>query len=296
MLRISRQGLYKRFKATKAKEEVSAVLIDYVKDLRVEQRKLGCVKIYNAFKAEMHQLTPSVGRDKFLSIMRENRLLIKRKKKYAVTTNSFHKFRKYKNLIKDMEITAPEQLWVSDITYIRTDHGFAYLCLITDYYSKKIVGFSLYPSLSIKGPLEALIMALKGRLYKDRELMHHSDTGFQYCSDGYVKILQDNNIKISMTENSDPYENAVAERVNGILKSEFEIGQGFINNVQAAKEIKRVIEIYNNKRPHMSCMLMTPNKAHLFGKFKMKSWKRLLTKIDLSTKKKKQKENLQQLK
>lgn len=132
MFRLSRQGLYKRLKATKDKEAVSSLLIDYVKDLRVEQRKLGCVKIYNAFKAEMHQLAPNVGRDKFLSIMRENRLLIKRRRKYAVTTNSFHKFRKYKNLIKDMEITAPEQLWVSDITYIRTDNGFAYLSLITD--------------------------------------------------------------------------------------------------------------------------------------------------------------------
>lgn len=296
MFRLSRQGLYKRFKATKDKEAVSSLLIDYVKNLRVEQRKLGCVKIYNAFKAEMHQLAPNIGRDKFLSIMRENRLLIKRRRKYAVTTNSFHKFRKYKNLLKDMEITAPEQLWVSDITYIRTDNGFAYLSLITDYYSKKIAGFSLYPTLSTKGPLEALKMALKGRVYKGSELMHHSDRGFQYCSDDYVKILQDNNIKISMTENSDPYENAVAERVNGILKGEFDIDQGFVNNVQADKEIKRVVEIYNNKRPHMSCMLMTPSKAHLFGKFKMKSWRRLLTKTDLSTKKKKQKENLQQLK
>jgi transposase InsO family protein len=158
------------------------------------------------------------------------------------------------------------------------------------------MGYCLYPTLSAKGPLEALKMALKNRVYKDRELMHHSDRGFQYCSDEYVKILGDDHIKISMTENSDPYENAVAERVNGILKSEFDIDQGFVNNAQAAKEIKRVVEIYNNKRPHMSCMLMTPNKAHLFGKFKMKSYKRILTKTDLSTKKKKQKENLQQLK
>jgi transposase InsO family protein len=293
---MSRQGFYKRLKATKDKELVSALLVDYVKDLRVEQRKLGCVKIYDAFKAEMHQFAPNVGRDKFLSIMRENRLLIKKRRKYAVTTNSFHKFRKYKNLIKDMEITAPEQLWVSDITYIRTDHGFGYLSLITDHYSKKIMGYCLFPTLSTKGPLEALKMALKNRVYKDRELMHHSDRGFQYCSDEYVKILGDDHIKISMTENSDPYENAVAERVNGILKSEFDIDQGFVNNAQAAKEIKRVVEIYNNKRPHMSCMLMTPNKAHLFGKFKMKSYKRILTKTDLSTKKKKQKENLQQLK
>jgi protein-S-isoprenylcysteine O-methyltransferase Ste14 len=134
-----------------------------------------------------------------------------------------------------MEITAPEQLWVSDITYIRTDHGFAYLSLITDHYSKKIMGYCLYPTLSTKGPLEALKMALKSRVYKDRELMHHSDRGFQYCSDDYVKILKDNNIKISMTENSDPYENAVAERVNGILKSEFDIDQGFVNNAQAAQ-------------------------------------------------------------
>lgn len=267
-----------------------------MKGLRIDMRKYGCVKMYKAECDRIHQIVPKLGRDKFLDIMRTNGLLIKRKRKYVVTTNSFHKFRKYKNLIKDMEITQSERLWVSDITYIRTDSGQTFLSLITDYYSKKIVGYCLYPTLSTKGPIEALKMALKGRRNPTGKLIHHSDRGIQYCSDDYTKILQAHTIEISMTENSDPYENAVAERVNGILKDEFEIDQGFVNIEQAAKEIKRAIEIYNNKRPHTSCELMTPDEAHQFGKFKMRSWKRLLTKPDLLTKKKKQKEILQQKK
>jgi transposase InsO family protein len=227
---------------------------------------------------ELMRLDIKLGRDVLFNFLRAENLLIKPKKSYVKTTNSKHWMRRYPNLIKDIEINRPEQLWVSDITYIKTEAGNEYLSLITDAYSKKIMGYELLDNLSSNGPLKALELALKNRKYK-HNLIHHSDRGLQYCSTEYVELLKSNNIKISMTENGDPYENAIAERVNGILKYEFLIIDGFKNHIQAMKVIAESIGIYNESRPHMSCNMLTPNKAHLQQKMKLKKWKKKTSKV-----------------
>jgi len=220
-----------------------------------------------------------MGRDVLFNFLRAEQLLIKPKRSYTKTTNSKHWMKKYPNLILDMEINRPEQVWVSDITYIKTTSGNSYLSLVTDAYSKKIMGYALLDNLSVAGPLTALNMALKNRKYNG-ELIHHSDRGLQYCSSEYVKQLTDHRINISMTQNGNPYENAIAERVNGILKYEFLWIDGFRDHLQAMEVIKQSIGIYNQDRPHLSCQMMTPDLTHNQQKIKRKLWnKKVLKRI-----------------
>jgi transposase InsO family protein len=205
--------------------------------------RIGTRKLYYLIKDELIKQNIKLGRDVLFNFLRAEHLLIKPKRSYAKTTNSKHWMKKYPNLIKEMEVTKPEQLWVSDITYIQTNGGHNYLSLITDAYSKKIMGYELLDNLTTAGPLKALESALKSRKYK-HDLVHHSDRGLQYCSAEYVNKLIENNVKISMTENGDPYENAIAERLNGILKYEFLIKDGFKNHLEAVKVIKESIKIF----------------------------------------------------
>jgi transposase InsO family protein len=269
---ISRQAYYKRQQKVEKLEEERDVLLKLIKPIRKRMHRIGTIKLYDKIKQEMNNQNIKMGRDKLFTFLRHEKMLVKKKKNYTKTTNSFHRFYKYKNLIKDMEVTAPEQVWVSDITYIKTELGHEYLSLVTDYYSKKIVGYNLSDNLKVESTLKALEMAIKSRQYPDRKLIHHSDRGFQYCSDTYIEMLSNNNILPSMTEVYDPYENAIAERVNGILKDEFDIGEGFVNHIQAMKEIKYAIETYNTFRPHFSCEKLTPQQAHEFGSYKLKKW------------------------
>lgn len=272
MFGISRQAYYKRQNKLKKLENEREVILDLIKPIRKRMSRVGTIKLYDMIKNDMAKNNINMGRDKLFTFLRQEKMLVKKKKNYTKTTDSFHRFHKYKNLIKDIEVDAPEQVWVSDITYIKTELGHTYLSLITDYYSKKIVGYHLADNLKTESSLIALKMAIKSRQYPDRKLIHHSDRGFQYCSDDYIKMLTDNNIQPSMTEVYDPYENAIAERVNGILKDEFDIGEGFINLQQASKEIKYAIETYNTFRPHFSCQKLTPQQAHDFGNYKLKKW------------------------
>jgi transposase InsO family protein len=188
-------------------------------------------------------------------------MLITRKKPSYRTTNSFHRFYKYKNIIKDVEVTKPNQVWVSDITYIRTIKGFCYLALITDMYSRKIVGYDISNSLELKGCERALNKALY-QAKSTNGLIHHSDRGIQYCSNVYTKILKRNNIAISMTEENHCYENAVAERVNGILKDEFYLDQTFDSLQHAKRATKNAINLYNEIRLHVSLDYKTPNMVY----------------------------------
>ena len=204
--------------------------------IRCTMPRIGTRKLYFLIKQDLNVLNINMGRDVLFNFLRAEHLLIKPKRSYVKTTNSKHWMKKHPNLIKDIELKRPEQLWVSDITYIKTDKGHEYLSLITDAYSKKIMGYELLENLSTAGPLKALELALKNRKYK-HELIHHSDRGLQYCSSEYIKKLRENNIQISMTENGDPYENAIAERINGILKYEFLIIDGFKDHIQAMKVI-----------------------------------------------------------
>lgn len=233
--------------------------------------KLGTRKLYDKLVVQLTQL--SVGRDKLFTILRANHMLIKPKKKYHITTDSNHRFRKHKNLIESLDYQRPEQVWVSDITYIGNRKNPVYLALITDAYSKKIMGYDVSNSLHLWGTLRALDMALKNREYKQKPLIHHSDRGLQYCSNEYQKILNKNDIKTSMTQKYDPYENAIAERINGILKQEFDIDKYDLELDKKKKLVKNAIDIYNDFRQHLSNHMLTPNKMHQQNKLKRKQYK-----------------------
>ena len=234
--------------------------------------RIGTRKLYYLLESQLKTL--GVGRDKLFKILKANNLLIRPKKKYHVTTDSHHRFRKHKNQIKDLEFIRPEQVWVSDITYVGNRENPCYLALITDAYSKKIMGYDVSNSLNVKGSLRALEMAIVNRQYKKEPVIHHSDRGLQYCSNEYQKILQSNTINPSMTEKYDPYENAIAERINGILKQEFAIDK-YDTSIEIKKQlIKNAINIYNEVRPHLSNSMLTPNQMHQQNKLKRKSYKK----------------------
>ena len=202
-----------------------------------------------------------VGRDSLFNVLRKHQMLTPRKKYSARTTNSLHRFYKYKNIIKDLEVTRPNQVWASDITYIRTVKGFCCLALITDMHSRKIVGHDLSDSPELKGCVRALDKAIY-QSKNIKQLIHHSDRGIQYCSNVYTQILKRNKIDISMTEENHCYENALAERVNGILKDEFYLDQVFTNVQHAKKTAKNAINLYNQIRLHLSLDYKTPNMVY----------------------------------
>lgn len=278
MFGLSRQSYYKN-KTSRLKRNADLVIVrDLVMQIRCRMPRIGTRKLYYLIKDELTELNIKLGRDVLFNFLRAEHLLIKPKRSYLKTTDSNHWMKKHPNLIKDMEVTKPEQLWVSDITYIQTDRGHNYLSLITDAYSKRIMGYELLDNLSAVGPLKALESALKSRKYT-HSLIHHSDRGLQYCSSEYINKLRENNVKISMTENGDPYENAIAERINGILKYEFLIIDGFKNHLEAINVIKESIQIYNNERPHLSCNMLTPNQSHLQQEIPIKKWKKKNSKV-----------------
>lgn len=215
-----------------------------------------------------------IGRDKLFTLLREQGLLVPRKPRYALTTNSKHWMRKYPNLIKDIAIRRPEQVWVSDITYIETLERFQYLHPVTDAYSKQIMGYQLSSTMSAAETVQALKMAIANRNYPSMPLVHHSDRGLQYCSALYTGLLKDNNISISMTEQSDPYENAIAERINGILKTEFGLSDRFEDLDQLKLQTKQSIELYNTLRPHLSNGMLTPAQMHRQHQLTIKTYKK----------------------
>lgn len=258
---ISRQAFYKSKKQIVKQELETSMVIELVQEKRRKMPRLGGRKLYHLLKEDLSQIG-KIGRDKFFKILGQHGLLVKPKKSYTKTTDSYHHFYKWTNLIKDLEITRPNQVWVSDITYIRTLNGFVYLFLITDLYSRKVIGWSLSRSLSIEGGIAALKMANRSRKDKSKSLIHHSDRGVQYCCKVYVKMLKKAKIDISMTEENHCYENAVAERVNGILKNEFYLDSTFNNFKQAISAVSSGINIYNEKRPHWSLELQTPSQVY----------------------------------
>ncbi len=243
------------------------------KVLRVRQQlpRTGTRKLYYLLAEEFKQEHIKVGRDKLFSILRDEQLLIIKKKRYTKTTNSKHWLHKYPNLVKDLPITRPEQIWVADITYISIEKGFVYLHLITDAYSKQIMGYCLSDNLAATSTIKALQMALQKRKYEN-QLIHHSDRGLQYCSAGYVSLLDKNSIDISMTQDGNPYDNAIAERVNGILKDEFALDDILPDFKHAQKQTDQAISLYNSQRPHLSCGMLTPNQMHSQTKLKIKTW------------------------
>ena len=238
------------------------VIVELVQQKRALLPRVGGIKLLAMLRGELANHHIVIGRDAFYTILRNNDLLVPCKGRYAVTTQSNHHFKKWPDLVQRRPAGQAEEIWVSDITYLRTQNGFIYLSLITDAYSRKIVGYHLSQSLKAAGCIAALNKAISGRRYPDRSLIHHSDRGIQYCCDAYVKVLLDNDLQISMTQDGSPYDNAVAERVNGILKSEFDLYRTFDSYKAAIDPVCKAIAAYNTIRPHFSCNLQTPDQAH----------------------------------
>lgn len=256
----SRSGYYKSKEVSQKRKESNDMVLEKVKRIRHTLPNIGCRKLHYLLRKELLESgLDTIGRDRLFHLLREKNMLIKRKRKYAVTTDSNHPFRKYSNLIKDRPITRKNQVWISDITYIKLETGFCYLSLITDLYTRKIVGHCTHDTLELLGCSMALDKALKS----GRPDTHHSDRGSQYCSRVYTEKLKNKGSKISMTEGGNCYENAHAERINGILKTEFNLDQTFKNIKQARSVINQAIENYNNIRPHWSLNLKTPNEMYI---------------------------------
>jgi transposase InsO family protein len=250
--------------ANKKETLAYAIIVVLVNEVRSEIPGIGTRKLLLMLKPEFKKHAIKLGRDQFFDLLRIEGMLIRRRKRIAKTTDSFHWLHKYTNLAHGLEVKRPEALWVSDITYIRTCMGFSYLSLITDAYSRKIVGYALHPTLEAVGCIEALKMAVKGRQYMDKNLsiIHHSDRGIQYCSAAYVIILQAAGFGISMTQTGSPYDNALAERVNETIKVDYCPRRTYENHAVASKAIDKIILSYNNRRPHQSISYLTPQNAH----------------------------------
>jgi transposase InsO family protein len=249
------------------------IILKCVKDLREQLPRLGTRKLLYKIEPLLQAHGIKVGRDYLFDLLGRHRLLIRQRKRKIITTDSRHWMHKYDNLIKDLDCHRPEQIWVSDITYMRMGNQWGYLSLITDAYSRKIMGYCLRTDMLAAGPIEALKMAINNRRYKDQPLIHHSDRGSQYCSENYVQVLKGNNISISMTQNGDPYENALAERMNGILKTEFNLYGSQYGFEQTYQTVKESIAAYNSLRPHSSCDYLTPDQAHQLKGSMKKRWK-----------------------
>ena len=275
MVGINRQKYYRSKAKHRSNQGLAEKVVALVQEVRNKMPRLGGRKLYHLLQSELKALR--VGRDKFFTILRANNLLVRPRKNYHTTTNSFHHYRKHKNKIADLKIYRPEQVWVSDITYIGTRENPMYLALVTDAYSKQIMGYDVSDSLSSIGSIRALKQAAKRRQYPNEELIHHSDRGIQYCSNDYQQLLKKLGISCSMTESYDPYANAVAERINGILKQEF-IADFFHLGLDAMKKIvAQSIDIYNQARPHWSCQFMPPAEMHQQQELEYKSYKKKTT-------------------
>lgn len=271
MLGVNRQVYYRSKKSQIKRREIAEIVVEMVQEIRMVMPKIGGRKLYYLLHSKLRKL--GVGRDRLFLILKANHLLIKPKRQYHITTDSHHHFRKHKNLMKNTDIIRPEQFWVSDITYLGKRSNPIYLALVTDAYSKRIMGYDISNSLSSQGVLMALNNAIKNREYKRDKLIHHSDRGLQYCSNSYQDLLKKNTIKCSMTEQYDPYENAVAERVNGILKQEFLDGIQIHDINLMRLFIDDAINIYNQQRPHLSNHMLTPKQMHNQKTIKMKTYK-----------------------
>jgi putative transposase len=261
------------------------LVLDLVAAFRREIPGLGTNKLYRLIRPSLHLSEIKMGRDKLHSLLQAHNLIIRASRRVPKTTNSNHWMKKYPNLIKDLQIMTTEQVWVCDLTYICVGNDFNYLSLITDAHSRMIVGYCLHPFLNTEGCITALEMAIASRTKQGaaNPLIHHSDRGSQYCSFQYVSKLRESAVRISMTDNEDPYENAMAERVNGILKVDFKLNRLFKSHAEALLATKSAIANYNLLRPHMSCDYLTPQTAHLLDQPMRMHWKKKKARQSVST-------------
>lgn len=258
---MSRQNYYKARKARQRRDVDEHLVKQLVKAERAIQPRLGGLKLHYMLREKLAGEGVNLGRDRFFEVLRSQDLLLEPLPKAPRTTNSAHSLPVFTNLIEYMELTAPHQVLISDITYIRTREDFLYLSLITDKYSRKVVGYHLGRTLETEETLHALRMAL-GQLPEGTKPIHHSDRGCQYCSHEYVKVLKAHGLRVSMTEEDHCAENAQAERVNGILKQEYFLNCEFRSAKQAHRAVDEAIRLYNGRRPHRSLNMRIPEQVH----------------------------------
>lgn len=259
---MSRQNYYARHQHRRRRTVDGEFVAGLVRRERQQQARLGTRKLYHLLKPELKRAGVRIGRDRMFEELRKRDLLLEPvPAAYPQTTQSYHNLPVFRNVVKDLEVTAPNQVWVSDITYLRTRESFVYLALITDKYSRKIVGWNAGDSLETVGCLRALERAMVD-LPEGSAPIHHSDQGSQYCCHEYVNCLQESGLQISMTEADHCAENALAERINGILKQEYGLGMELPSKEIAYRAVLQGIELYNTRRPHGALNYRTPAQVH----------------------------------
>ena len=268
LLGVTRQAYYQHSWQVEFKTTEETLVITEVLRVRRNHKHMGGRKLFEILQPFLLDHGIKMGRDAFFDLLQASNLLVRRKKRKIYTTQSFHRYRKYPNKIKGIKPERPNQIWVSDITYWKINCGYVYISLITDAYYRKIVGYNVADTLDAIETRQALVNALSNLGRSHKGLIHHSDRGFQYCSTEYVRLLKENKIEISMTENGDPYENAQAERINGILKEEYLYDYAADTLAQAHLVLDFVIKLYNTERPHMRCSYKTPEFIHQAYSFK----------------------------
>jgi transposase InsO family protein len=275
---VTRQAYYQNGWEGQAATLEQELVVQQVHSMRRQQPVIGCRKLYVMLQPFLLEHGIKMGRDALFDLLASHRLLVRKKRRRVNTTQSSHRFRRYPNLISDVVPSRVNEVWVSDITYYRTSNGFLYISFVTDAYSKKIVGYHVAETMEAMHTASALAMAIDSSGTSLGGLIHHSDRGVQYCSSEYVKLLQGKGIMISMTESGDPLENAVAERVNGIMKEEF-LNHYYPKNLEEARGmLRQSVTTYNNIRPHMSCNMMTPSDVHQNQLVTKRTWKSYYTK------------------
>ncbi|MBL7778229.1 MAG: IS3 family transposase [Chitinophagales bacterium] len=259
---ITKHAYYKRIKTYKEKERKNEVVLQQVAQIRQQMPQTGTRKLGEHLRPVLPLLGIKMGRDALFNLLRNNELLIRKTKRFHITTDSNHFYYTSPNRIKELHITHAEQVFVSDITYIKTDEAHAYLAVVTDAYSKKIMGWSLEDNMKVTMVKDALTMAHRNCIHHNETIIHHSDRGKQYCCPDYTEFATNKGFVMSTTQKYDPYENAIAERINGILKYEFGFRKTLPTLEMAKKMMKQAVEIYNNKRLHWSLDLQTPQTVH----------------------------------
>lgn len=249
------------------------LVLHEVQNIRFKHPRLGGRKLYQLLEPFLLENQIKLGRDALFSLLATHNLLVRRRVRKPATTFSYHWYRKYPNIIRNFSPTAPNQLWVSDITYWKVNGNFLYISLITDAFSHMIVGYQLARNMEASHTRNAMLKALNSLDKPPSKLIHHSDRGMQYCCYEYVNLLKDYNIKISMTESGDPLENALAERVNGIIKNEYLECYDPIDFKEASELLNQVIDLYNKYRPHFSIGALTPQVIHQNNLNTHKLWK-----------------------
>ena len=270
---VTRQAYYQHFWYYEESNFEADLVLQEVKNIRRLNPIIGCRKLNVMLQPFLLDHQIKMGRDALFDLMATHKLLVRKRKRKVQTTYSRHWLKKYPNLIIDVVPSRVNEVWVADITYFKIKSGNVYISFVTDAYSKKIVGYYVAETLEAINSIRALKMALTQNKISGEQLIHHSDRGVQYCCEDYVKLLQDNQIMISMTESGDPLDNAIAERVNGIIKEEYLNHYQFNNRKEVEKKLNEAVSQYNKYRPHLSCNMLTPSDVHQNNLPTLKLWK-----------------------